>query len=232
MVRIALTFGLFTVFLCTITPGLCQNTPFPNPAYRSAVRPCGPQLPAQPAPPVARSVNVTVPVPQPAQCVRTARVFPRSAVLLSSCGASCTLPTDAGEGGYCAASWGMRSAQTRASSVPGPRFHRPDHLPLSRADRRSSRSSVSGVGNVVPAGVPALCVKEAMLPTSTARELRLPTAGEPRVRSEVPRALHSACSALPAGACLCASRTLGCAPSSLCVAAIMRTVHATRVGGT
>lgn len=76
MVRIALMFGFLMVFLGTSIPVLCQSIPVPQPAYRSGVRPCGPQLPAQPAPPVARSVNVTVPVPPPAQVCAPATCAP------------------------------------------------------------------------------------------------------------------------------------------------------------
>ncbi len=64
MVRIALMFGFLMVFLGTGIPALCQDIRGPQPPYRSGIHPCGPQLPPRPVPPVARSVNVTVPLPQ------------------------------------------------------------------------------------------------------------------------------------------------------------------------
>lgn len=70
MVRSTLTFGFLLTFLCASHPGLCQSLPFPNSSYQSRSRQCMPKLSAQPAPPVARSVNIAVPVPQaPHPCV-------------------------------------------------------------------------------------------------------------------------------------------------------------------
>lgn len=67
MVRSAFMFAILATLLCASQTGLCQSVPFPVRSSGSFVRPCGPQIPAHPAPPVARSVNVTVPLPQTTQ---------------------------------------------------------------------------------------------------------------------------------------------------------------------
>ncbi|AFM28039.1 hypothetical protein [Desulfomonile tiedjei] len=62
MVRIFLVFTLFIMVCVSSGPVLCQSFPTAYPGSLPGVRPCTPQRQMQP---VARSVNVTVPVPQP-----------------------------------------------------------------------------------------------------------------------------------------------------------------------
>lgn len=62
MMRVTLVFSLIVLAFVSSSPALCQSVPGTYPGALPGVRPCAPQRPAQP---VARSVNVTVPVPQP-----------------------------------------------------------------------------------------------------------------------------------------------------------------------
>jgi len=65
MLRIALFIAVIMMLLTTGTPGFCQSIPVPYPGPQTGVRPCTPNQPVRSIQPVARSVNVTVPVPQP-----------------------------------------------------------------------------------------------------------------------------------------------------------------------
>ncbi|MGO9571134.1 MAG: hypothetical protein ACLP5H_26715 [Desulfomonilaceae bacterium] len=62
MMRITLVFSLIVMVLASSGPALSQSFPATYPVPPTRVRPCAPQQTVQP---VARSVNVTVPVPQP-----------------------------------------------------------------------------------------------------------------------------------------------------------------------
>lgn len=62
MVRVTFVFSLIVLVLVSSAPGFSQSAPGSYPGSFPGVRPCVPQQPIQP---VARSVNVTVPVPQP-----------------------------------------------------------------------------------------------------------------------------------------------------------------------
>jgi hypothetical protein len=79
MLRITLMFGLVVVLLATGIPGFCQSTPVAYPANQpaslSGFRQCSPS-PQQPVQPVARSVQVTVPVPAAPERCRPPAPFP------------------------------------------------------------------------------------------------------------------------------------------------------------
>lgn len=85
MTRIIFQLGFLVVFLATGTSGLCQSVPSVTPTYHPGIRACSLQQPVQP---VARSVQVTVPMPQPP------KPFPPPACLPSPpyCPAAATAP--------------------------------------------------------------------------------------------------------------------------------------------
>ena len=62
MVRVTLFFTLFVMLLGASGSAICQSIPPSYPGNYPAVRPCAPRQAVQP---VARSVTVTVPMPQP-----------------------------------------------------------------------------------------------------------------------------------------------------------------------
>jgi len=63
MLRIALLFVVVLMLLAASVPAFSQGVPAPYPGSQADVRSCAPRQPVQQ--PVARSVGVTVPIPQP-----------------------------------------------------------------------------------------------------------------------------------------------------------------------
>jgi hypothetical protein len=65
MARITCVLSLFVMLFAASGLAICQGFPVAYQGSNPGVRPCAPVQPTQPAHPVARSVRVTVPVPQP-----------------------------------------------------------------------------------------------------------------------------------------------------------------------
>ena len=78
MVRVTLFFTLFVMLLGASGSAICQNVPPSCPGNYPAVRPCAPRQAVQP---VARSVSVTVPMPQPPRLCGPPQCAPSAGVL-------------------------------------------------------------------------------------------------------------------------------------------------------